>query len=261
MFKPDFGRNRKRVKTIILAAGYAVRLQPLTLNTPKPLLTIGGKTILDRILENIDRIKEPNPVYLISNDKFFKHFNDWVKKSKYKSRISIINDGSVSNETRLGAIKDLELVIKDMAIDDDILVVAGDNLFDVGIENFLRFSRDRNDGISVALHDIGNLEHAKNFGVVRIDNHCRIVEFEEKPQNPKTTLISTGIYYFPKRKLSFIEEYVKIQSKLDAPGYYISWLSGRDKVYGFVFTECWYDIGNMESYNKANREYSKKEEK
>lgn len=247
------------MKVLILAAGYAVRLHPLTLNTSKSLLVIGGRKIIDRIVEKIAALKSADSIYIITNARYSGDFNSWLNASACKGRSTLINDGSASNEARLGAIKDLALAIKEKSITDDLLVIAGDNLFDFELERFLEFARARPDGVSVALHDIGNLDMAKNFGVVKIDKDGRVVEFEEKPRKPRSTLISTGIYYFPKEKLPFIENYVKIQNNLDAPGNYISWLGKRDKVYGFVFLEDWYDIGNIESYKKADAEYLKKE--
>jgi glucose-1-phosphate thymidylyltransferase len=245
------------VKIIILAAGYAVRLQPLTLNMPKSLLPVGSRTIIDRILDKARGIEGWDHVYVITNDKFSGKFNEWLGGVPIKDKITIINDGSTTNDNRLGAIKDMDVVIRDKAIDDDILVIAGDNLFELDLARFMEFAA-ANDGASVALYDVGSIALARNFGVVKIDERGLVVDFEEKPQEPKSTLISTGIYYFPKNKLSFIQKYVKMHSKLDAPGYYLGWLSKEDKVYGFSFIEDWYDIGNIESYNKANQEYTTK---
>ena len=247
------------MKIIILAAGYAVRLQPLTLNTPKPLLTIGGKAIIDRILDKAAAVKGWDAAYVITNAKFFSKFNDWQRISKYKDRAVIVNDGSTTNENRLGAIKDMEIVIGERGLADDILVIAGDNLFDFDLGKFIDFASARQDGASIALYDVGSKELAKNYGIVTIDSSGVVVNFEEKPPEPKSTLASTGIYYFPKNKLSFIGKYVKMQNKLDAPGYYISWLSRTDKVYGFKFLEDWYDIGSIDSYRKADKEYTEKE--
>ncbi|MDD5428825.1 MAG: nucleotidyltransferase family protein [Candidatus Omnitrophica bacterium] len=245
---------------VILAAGYAVRLQPLTTNTSKSLLTIGNKKIIDRILEKTLDVKGIGSVYIITNSKFFKNFSDWLHGSKHEKKISLICDGTTSNENRLGAIKDLEFIIKEEAITDDMLVVAGDNLFEFDLAAFLEFAKAR-DGVSIAVYDVGSLDLARNFGVVKTDAEGRVVDFEEKPEKPKATLISTGIYYFPKDKVAFINEYVKMQNKLDAPGNYIGWLAKRDKVYGFAFSEDWYDIGTMESYKKADEEYINKEKK
>lgn len=245
---------------IILAAGYAVRLQPLTLDTSKSLLPIGNKKIIDRILEKVLRISSVSSVCIITNSKFFKNFGDWLKGAGYKKKISLICDGTTTNENRLGAIRDLEFVIKEDAITDDILVVAGDNLFEFDLADFLNFAKQRG-GAAIALYDIGSIESARNFGVVAIDANKKVVDFQEKPEKPKSTLISTGIYYFPKDKVAFINEYVKMQTKLDAPGHYIGWLSRRDEVYGFTFTEDWYDIGTLESYRKADEDYLKRENK
>jgi glucose-1-phosphate thymidylyltransferase len=179
--------------------------------------------------------------------------------SGYKDKVAVINDGTTTNENRLGAIKDLEIVIKTRAISDDVLVVAGDNLFDFDLGVFIGFARARPDGVSVASHDVGSRELAKNYGIMTLDDENRLIDFEEKPKEPKSTLASTGLYYFPKNKLSFIEKYVKMQDKLDAPGYYIGWLSKADKVYGLKFLEDWYDIGSIESYKEADRKYTEKE--
>lgn len=247
------------MKALILAAGYAVRLWPLTANNPKPLLEIGKRKIIDRILDKVAAVKGVESIYIITNDKFFKNFGDWLKGSGCRRKVSLVNDGSTSNETRLGAIKDLDFAIKTEHIDEDLLVVAGDNLFDFDLNEFFSFASARPDGVSVALRDIKDYESAKKFGVVKTDEDKRIIDFEEKPEYPKTTLISTGIYYFPKAKLSSVKEYLKVSERKDAPGYYISWLSKTGKVYGFVFSEDWYDIGDIESYRKADSEYLEKE--
>jgi len=248
------------MKIIILAAGYATRLEPLTLTIPKSLLEVGKKKIIDRIMEKIASLKGgASSICIVTNAKFFNVFNEWLKSSKYFKNTSLLNDGSISNETRLGAIRDLELVMAEKAIDDDLLVVAGDNLFDMDLNKFIEFARSRPDGVSVALYDIKSIELARSFGVLKVDPAGRVVDFEEKPPEPKSTLISTGIYYFPKNKLAFIKEYVKMQNKLDAPGYYISWLVKRDKVFGYSFSEDWYDIGNLESLKKADADYLRKE--
>ncbi|MBN1526985.1 MAG: nucleotidyltransferase family protein [Candidatus Omnitrophica bacterium] len=248
------------MEVLILAAGYAVRLQPLTLDNPKPLLEIGGRKIADRLLDKIARIKGVSAVYVVVNNKFFEHFKRWAKDSPDKNKLSLINDGTDSNENRLGAIRDLELSIREKATDDDLLVIAGDNLFEFDLADFVRFAQSHSDGVSVALHDIGDVEAAKRFGVVKVGADDKVVEFEEKPLMPKSTLVSTGIYYFPKDKLSLIPKYVSVtDKKTDAPGYCISWMSSVDNVYGFAFSEDWHDIGDMETYRKVDEAYKQKE--
>lgn len=249
------------MKALVLAAGYAVRLQPLTLNTPKPLLEVGGKKMIDRILDKVGAVSEIDSVYVVSNHKFIKNFEEWAKATKLKTKISLIDDGTLTNETRLGAIRDMELSIKEKSIDDDLLVIAGDNLFDLELGKFLDFAKKHSDGVSVALYDIGSLDVATKYGVVRIDNANKVLEFEEKPPKPKSTLVSTGIYYFPKDKVKEIVKYAGSEgAKLDAPGYYIKWLSANGMVYGFSFSQKWYDIGDIASYKKADEEYLKKGE-
>lgn len=250
------------MRLLILAAGYAVRLQPLTLNTPKPLLPVGGKPMIDRIINKTKAIKGIDSIYVVSNHKFFKNFEEWALTSPYRPKISLIDDGTMTNETRLGAIRDMNLAIKTESIKDDLLVIAGDNLFDLDLNKFFNFAKSRGNHVSVALHDIGSLESAKKFGVVGIDKDNKVIEFEEKPAIPKSTLISTGIYYFPAAKLRNIEDYLSLaDTKHDAPGYYIKWLSANDAVYGFPFSEEWCDIGDIESYKKADAQYTKKEKK
>lgn len=247
------------MKIIILAAGYAVRLQPLTLDTPKSLLSVGGRTIIDRIMDKIAAVGGNDHVFIVTNGKYADKFTAWASASAESGRITVINDHSTTNENRLGAIRDLDLVIEEQSIDDDVLVVAGDNLFDLDLKDFLGFAAARPDGVSIAAYDVGDPALARNYGVVQIDRAGRVVDFEEKPPQPKSTLTSTGIYYFPKNKLSFIKKYVTMQDKLDAPGYYIGWLVKNDRVYGFSFLEAWYDIGSIESLRKADADYTKKE--
>ena len=247
------------MKLLILAAGYAVRLQPLTLDTPKPLLPIGGKSMIDRMLDKVSFIEGIDAIYVVSNSKFFQNFVEWKKLRKDASRIFLVDDGTMTNDTRFGAIRDMELAIRERSIDDDLLVIAGDNLFDLDLAIFLKFAKSHDDGVSVALYDVGSLDAAKKFGVVRIDGKGLVTDFEEKPQSPKSTLISTGIYFFPRQKVAVLRKYVNLEgAKLDAPGYYIRWLSANDKVYGFPFSEKWYDIGDLGSYKAANEEYTKK---
>lgn len=249
------------MKILILAAGYAVRLQPLTLNTPKPLLPIGGKKMIDRILERAGPLKGADSIYVVSNNKFIRNFEEWASQSPYSAKISIIDDGTLTNETRLGAIKDMALCIKEKSIEDDLLVIAGDNLFHLDLSKFLSFACKHRAGVSVAVYDVGSLQAATKFGVISVDKNNKVIEFEEKPARPKSTLISTGIYFFPKEKIRDVMTYVNSPGqKLDAPGYYISWLTANDKVYAFPFSEKWYDIGDMDSYKKADEEYTKKGE-
>jgi glucose-1-phosphate thymidylyltransferase len=247
------------LKLLILTAGYATRLYPLTIDTPKPLLPVGGKAMIDRIIEKTADAARADAIYVVTNGKFFDKFKDWAKGSKYAAKITVVNDNTYTNETRLGAIKDMSLAIDQQKIDDDLLIVAGDNLFDFDLGGFLKFGREHTDGVLVALYDIKSVEAAKKYGVVSIDANGKVTDFEEKPEKPKSTLISTGIYYLPRGKVSSIKAYITNQAKRsDQPGYYVSWMSKNDRVYGLAFREDWYDIGDIDSYRKADEEYKRK---
>ena len=248
------------MKALILAAGYAVRLHPLTVNTPKPLLEVGGKKIIDRIINTLSVLNDLDDIYVVTNSRFYNNFIEWSEASDFKKKLSVIDDGTSTNDTRLGAIRDMEFVIKQRSINEDLLVIAGDNLFDMDIKAFMDFASPKKDGVSVALHDVASLDAARLYGVVSIDKAGKVLEFEEKPPEPKSTLISTGIYYFPREYVLGIEKYLKAEgAKNDAPGYYIKWLSKSNTVYGYPFSEKWYDIGDIESYKKADAEYKKRE--
>ncbi len=166
------------MKVLILAAGYAVRMQPLTSNMPKPLLEIGGRPIIDRILDKIEALKEDvEAVCIITNEKFFEKFLHWFKSAHRKLEIMLMNDGSRSNETRLGAVRDMEMAILDGRIESDLLIIAGDNLFEFALKDFLDFARTKDGKVVVAFHDIADLVAAKRFGVVKLYKYCKGFDF------------------------------------------------------------------------------------
>lgn len=240
---------------LILAAGYATRLYPLTLNKPKPLLPVGGKPILEHIFDKISELNNVGNCYIVTNQKFFKNFEDWTGVFKFKAPIEAINDETTTNENRLGAIRDIEFVIKKKGIKDDLLVIGGDNLFEFSLKGFVDFAEAHKPGASLAIFDIGEKEKASLYGVIKIDSSSRVVNFEEKPPKPQSTFIATCVYYFPKEKVNLISKFLSSSNKSDAPGNYIKWLSENEEVYGFAFKEKWYDIGDKSSYEKADREY------
>ena len=243
------------MRVLILAAGYATRLYPLTLNRPKPLLPVAGKPILEYIMDKIEKVEEIGEVYVVTNQKFTEHFQGWKNNFKSKKRIEVLNDGTLSDEDKLGAVGDLRFVIEREKISDDLFVVAGDNLFQLDIPKFIDFFKEK--GTSVALHDVGNKELAKRYGIVTLDQNKRIINFEEKPENPQTTLAATCMYLFSKDESGLVKDYLREGNNPDAPGYYIQWLYKKTEVYGFVFTDKWYDIGDIVQYEKADKEYAK----
>lgn len=248
------------MKALILAAGYATRLYPLTLNQPKPLLPVGGKPVIEHIIEKLNEIREINEILVVTNQKFFGHFESWADGYAVEgSRVKILNDGTLSNNDRLGAVGDIDFVIRNEGINEDMLIVAGDNLFQFGLVEFVEFARSKHPMSSVGLYDLKDLEAAKRFGVVQIDDEAKVTNFEEKPSQPASTLVAKCLYYFPGDKLGLIRDYLKQGKTKDAPGYYLEWLSRRDEGYGFSFNGSWYDIGHLESYKEADEEMKRRE--
>ncbi|MFC1548787.1 nucleotidyltransferase family protein [Candidatus Omnitrophota bacterium] len=246
------------MKGLILAAGYGTRLYPLTLDRPKPLVKVGGVSILERLLRKLESIDSCDEVYIVTNDKFHDMLVRWVRGRTFSVELKVINDLTRSNEDRLGAIGDINLVMEKEKPQDDVLIIAGDNLFEFSIEEFVLFSKNKAK-FSVALYDVKDRKLAQKYGIVLLDEDNKLAEFQEKPDKPKSTLASTGIYYMPKSTLSMMEEYMKTDLVKDAPGNFVKWISENDGVYGYVFTEGWYDIGDKVSLEKADIEYRKRE--
>ncbi len=246
-----------KIKAIILAAGYATRLYPLTKDKPKPLLPIAGKPMIEYIMDRIESIKEIDTVYIVTNDKFHSKFSDWAGNYSSSKSIKVVNDHSKTEDDRLGAIGDMKFVIDKEGIDDDLMVVGGDNLFEFNVRDVVDFFYDKKEPV-VVLHDIKHHELATRFGVVEIDGNEKLISFEEKPQNPSTTLIAICFYIFPKDKLGMIDEYIRKGNNPDQPGRYIEWLHRQTQVFGFVFEGSWFDIGDHDKLAEANDFYSSK---
>ncbi len=242
------------MKAIVLAAGYATRLYPLTIDKPKALLPIAGKPILNHIVEKLEEISEINEIFIITNDKFYMNFIYWLTQNEknFGKKIEILNDGTTSNETRLGGVGDLEFVIKEKKIDDDILVLACDNLFEDSLIDLIEFFKKKRTIIN-AIFELEEKEEAKKFGVVEIDKEGKIIEFEEKPQEPKTNLISGAIYIFPKESLKNMEGYMKNDKPKDGPGFLIQNFCKKQEVCAFIFKGKWFDIGCKEDYEKVQK--------
>jgi glucose-1-phosphate thymidylyltransferase len=224
------------VKALILAAGYATRLKPLTDDRPKQLLPVGGRPIVDWI---VDKIHEAGieDVHLVTNARFAPMFADWSDATG----VTVHDDGTTTNETRLGAIGDMQFV----DLDDDLLVIAGDNLFDDSLADFVEFWRRRDQPASaVAVHDVGTKELARLYGVVAVDGDDRVVDFVEKPEDPPSTLAATATYLYPRAHARLVDTYLAEGNPPDQPGNYVAWLHRREPVYAFRFAGGWYDIGD-----------------
>lgn len=246
------------MKVLILAAGYATRLYPLTLTQPKPLLPVAGKPMIEYVIDNIAPIGVDR-VYVVTNAKFAGHFQRWAdgyRASKAKLDFTIVNDGSTDDSNKLGAIGDMNMVINSQNIDDDLIVVAGDNLFSESVEAFGKYCREKNAPV-LAVYDVGSLEQIKKYNSINIDSAGKITYFEEKPKVPTSTLTGIALYYYPKSTLPLIKQYVAEGNNPDQPGRLIQWLYTRTPVYTWTVPGIWYDIGSKETLEEANRIFAK----
>lgn len=239
------------MKALVLAAGYATRLYPLTLDRPKALLEIGGKPMLDRVLERLQAMGVDETI-VVTNAKFTPHFEEWARG---KEQVTIVNDGTTSNDDRLGAIGDIGFVVNELGIHDDLVVVAGDNLFGEDVSGFASYGRDV-DAPVLAVHDIGDLARMHEYNQIEIDDDGRIVFFEEKPTSARTTLAGVALYYYPRKTLPLIRQYLAEGNNPDQPGRMIQWLYPRTPVYTWQLPGEWYDIGSAETLEEADRIFS-----
>ncbi len=243
------------MKVIIPVAGYATRLYPLTENNPKALLEIQGKPILEHILKKVEELSEVSEIFVVSNAKFFENFNEWVKGFESRIPIKVLNDGTKSNEDRLGQIGDIQLAIKEFDSEDDLLIISGDNLFNFSLVPVYNFFKEENEIVN-ALYDIKDIESAKHLGVMSIDPKSGlVVSFEEKPVEPKSTNVSLGIYFFPKDKVKKIKAFLDKGGKADKIGYLMAELTEKKGLYGFVYLEQWFDIGFKAALEQAEKEF------
>jgi len=247
------------MKVIILAAGYATRLYPLTLTQPKPLLPVAGKPMIDYVLDNLAPIGGIDRVYVVTNAKFAGHFQKWAdghRAAKAKLDFTIVNDGSTDDTNKLGAIGDIHFVLKSQNVEDDIIVVAGDNLFSEKLSDFGRLCRERQAPV-LAVYDVGDLEQIKKYNAISLDGNGRITFFEEKPQHPTTTLTGIALYHYPRTTLPLIKQYIAEGNNPDQPGRLIQWLYPRLPVYTWKVPGLWFDIGSKESLEEANRIFAR----
>jgi glucose-1-phosphate thymidylyltransferase len=237
------------VKAIILAGGYATRLRPLTDDLSKCLLPVGGKPMVEWILEGIRAVEEIDEVHVVTNSRFAQDFEHWAM---FKDGVTVHDDGTTSNEDRLGAIGDVAFTLERAAIDDDVLVIAGDNLFDYDLQDYIDFWRTKEVASAVAVRDVGDLRLASQYGIVALDGDDRVVEFVEKPAEPKSTLAATATYIYHRAHLPFVARYLAEGNAPDQSGSFVEWLRSREPVYGYWFTGVWLDIGDKEQLLAAD---------
>lgn len=248
------------MKVIILAAGYATRLYPLTLTRPKPLLPVAGKPMIDYVLDNVSAIEGIDRVYIVTNAKFADQFQKWAddyRASKKPLAFTIVNDGSTDDTNKLGAIGDLNLVVTKETIDDDVIVVAGDNLFSEPLADFGRMCREKKAPV-LAVYDVGSLEDIKKYNSITFDASGRITFFEEKPKQPTSTVTGIALYFYPRTAIPLIRQYVAEGNNPDQPGRLVQWLYPRTPVYVWNVPGIWYDIGSKETLEEANRIFARK---
>lgn len=244
------------MKALILAAGYATRLYPLTEEYPKPLLRINRRPIIDYIIDKLKAIDEIDEIIVVTNSKFMSRFRVWQARRCTHKRVSLVDDLTKSNAQRRGAIGDMDFAIDKKNIKEDLLVIGGDNLFDGDLGKFLSFAKTNKKNPAIGVYNIGSRIKAKKYGVMKLDKKNKVIDFQEKPKRPQSTFIAMCLYYFPKERLRFIKEYLNNKTKkTDATGLYIDWLRKKLPVYGFVFSGRWYDIGDRKFYNAAKKKF------
>ncbi len=240
------------MKCLILAAGYATRLYPLTKNSPKPLLKVGDKTILDWLLDDIKLSGEIDEYVVISNHKYAHHFDDWAKTKPYK--ITVVDDGTSTNETRLGAVKDVQFAIEKLKLDSDLLVIAGDNLLDFSLNSFIDYAKAKQTSCIMRYYE-PNDEKLKKCGVVTIDENDLILNMTEKSPTPATHWCCPPFYYYTREDSRRVADGIAAGCGTDAPGSYIAWLCTVTPVHAMEMPGSRYDIGNLQSYETAKQSY------
>lgn len=242
------------MKAVLLAAGYGTRLRPLTADRPKHLLPVGRRPMLDWILDSVREVEDVDAVHLVTNHRFAGNFEEWAASRE----VVVHDDGTSSNEDRLGAVGDLRLVIEAAGLRDDELLVLGDDLLELSLPNFVDWWRSKPQPASaVPLHDVGDLELATHYGIATTDADDRIVHFIEKPSDPPSTLAATVAYLLPPSHVRLVATYLDEGQSPDNAGGFLGWLAHREYVYGYRFDGYWYDIGNhtqlLEADNRLRR--------
>ena len=242
------------MKAVILAAGYATRLYPLTLDRPKALLDVGGRPMVEHLLQQLQGVDALDGIYLVTNSKFAGAFRDWAA-GWVGTDVRIVDDGTVDEETKLGAIGDLELTIREAAIDDDLIVLAGDNLFSESLAPFAAFGREK-DAPALGVYDVGDLDAIRRYNAIELDDDDRLTFFEEKPASPRSTLTGIALYFYPRQSLGLVREYLEAGNNPDQPGRLVQWLYPRVPVYAWRVPGRWYDIGSAETLAEADRAFT-----
>ena len=244
------------MKNIVIAAGYATRLGDITKNFPKPLLKIGNSTILGRMLDDIDKIDVIDEHIIISNHKFAKIFEDWSKDQHYQKPVTIVDDGTSTNETRLGAVCDLLYAMEQLQINDDMLVVAADNLLFFSFSEFVDFAKEKNTSC-IMCHEQPSIEKLQRTGVVELDDNNKVLGMEEKPQVPKSHWAVPPFYIYLKKDLDLIRHSVENGCGKDAPGNLAHYMVSHTPMHAWPMSAGRFDIGSIDTYHQAIELYGK----
>jgi len=248
-----------QMKAVILAGGYAKRMWPLTKDRPKHLLPIAGRPMLDYVIASLEPVPTLEEIFISTNMKFQSQFEEYLKNLRMK-KIRLFVEETRSEEEKMGSVGALGYLIRENRIDDELLVVGGDNIFSFKMTDFIDYFHAKK-ADAIALYDIKSREKARLYGVVQIDEKYKIIDFQEKPENPQSTLISTACYAFTRKGVQSVLTYLEEGNDPDKMGHFIEWLYKHKDVYGFVFTGTWFDIGSFESYRAADEYFSSLEKR
>lgn len=240
------------MKCLILAAGYATRLYPLTENFPKPLLKVGEKTILDWLLDDIDTLGAVDEYIVISNHKFALHFEEWA--AAHTLPITVVDDGTSTNETRLGAVCDMQFAIAKLNLDDDLLVIAGDNVLDFSLTHFLRYADEKKTSCTMRYKE-DDMKRLRKSGISEIGENDILLSLEEKPENPKSHWCTPPFYFYTREDARRIKEAIADGCGIDAPGSLVAWMCRHTTLHSMEMPGSRYDIGNLESYEAVQKNY------
>ena len=243
------------MKNIVIAAGYATRLGELTRNFPKPLLQIGDNTILGRMLDDIDRIPDIDEHIIITNHKFAPIFDAWVEKQHYTKPITVVDDGTSTNETRLGAVCDLLFAMDRLDIDDDMLVVAADNILEFSFREFVDFAYAKKTSC-IMCHQQPSVEKLQRTGVIVVDENMKVLNMEEKPQVPKSTWAVPPFYVYLKKDLGLVRHAVENGCGKDAPGNLAHYMVERTVMHAWPMSAGRFDIGSLDTYEEAKKRFA-----
>lgn len=241
------------MSVVLLAAGYGTRLYPMTKTLPKALLPIGNGVLLDTIMEHLKGVTV-RKIVMVSNALFFKEFSAW-RRQRGLRKLVMINDGSRTPETRLGAIRDLALALKRIPAGDDVLVLGTDNLFTWPLKEFAAFAQARRPALTVAAFRLRSKAQARKFAVVELNAAGRLTRFVEKPAHPSSTTVALCVYYIPAARRGRVAKFLSAGHPGDAPGYFVEWLVRREAVYGFVTGGTWFDVGSHDVYRQVRRRW------